>query len=116
DKTGSWVGGIVIGVLAGMVLAAIHAVFAISLRSDQIVVGTGLNFLALGVTGYLYVDTYGDQGTPDNLAATPDINLHLGNHLGFIGQAITQQNLLVWGSLLAVVLVWLLVFRTRLGL
>lgn len=116
DKTGSWVGGIVVGVLAGMALAAIHAVFAISLRSDQIVVGTGLNFLALGVTGYMYVDTYGDQGTPDNLPATPDINLHLGNHLGFIGQAITQQNLLVWGSLVAVILVWIVIFRTRLGL
>jgi ABC-type uncharacterized transport system permease subunit len=115
DKTGSWVGGIVIGVLAGMALAAVHAVFAISLRSDQIVVGTGLNFLALGLTGYMYVDTYGDQGTPDNLPATPDINLPT-DHLGFIGQAISQLNLLVWGSLVAVILVWLVVFRTRLGL
>lgn len=115
DKTGSWVGGVIIGVVAGMALAAIHAVFAISLRSDQIVVGTGLNFLALGLTGYMYVDTYGDQGTPDALPATPDINLPT-EHLGFIGQAIQQLNLLVWGSLVAVILVWLLIFRTRLGL
>jgi simple sugar transport system permease protein len=115
DKTGSWVGGLLIGVVAGMALAAIHAIFAISLRSDQIVVGTGLNFLALGLTGYMYVDTYGDQGTPDNLPATPDINLPT-EHLGFIGQAIQQLNLLVWGSLVAVILVWLVIFRTRLGL
>jgi simple sugar transport system permease protein len=115
DKTGSWVGGIVIGVVAGMALAAIHALFAISLRSDQIVVGTGLNFLALGITGYMYVDTYGAQGTPDNLPAVPEINLPTGS-LGFIGQAISQLNLLVWGSLLAVVLVWVVVFRSRVGL
>jgi simple sugar transport system permease protein len=115
DKTGSWVGGIVIAVLAGMALAAIHAVFAISLRSDQIVVGTGLNFLALGLTGYLYVDTYGDQGTPDKLAAVPEVNLPTDS-LGFIGQAISQLNLLVWGSLLAVVIVWIVIFRSRLGL
>jgi general nucleoside transport system permease protein len=115
DKTGSWIGGILIGVLAGMALAAIHAVFAVSLRSDQIVVGTGLNFLALGLTGYMYVDTYGANGTPDNLPAVPDINLPTDS-LGFIGQAISQLNLLVWGSLLAVVLVWVVVFRTRLGL
>jgi simple sugar transport system permease protein len=115
DKTGSWVGGIVIGVAAGMALAAIHALFAISLRSDQIVVGTGLNFLALGITGYMYVDTYGAQGTPDNLPAVPEINLPTGS-LGFIGQAISQLNLLVWGSLLAVVLVWVVVFRSRVGL
>ncbi len=115
DKTDSWVGGIVIGVLAGMALAAIHAVFAISLRSDQIVVGTGLNFLALGLTGYMYVDTYGAEGTPDNLPAVPDVNLPTDS-LGFLGQAISQLNLLVWGSLVAVVLVWVVVFRTRLGL
>ncbi|HEY6759537.1 MAG TPA: ABC transporter permease [Baekduia sp.] len=115
DKTDSWVGGLAVGVLAGMALAAIHAIFAISLRSDQIVVGTGLNFLALGLTGYMYVDTYGDQGTPDNLPAVPEINLPT-DHLGFIGQAISQLNLLVWGSLVAVVLVWVVVFRTRLGL
>ncbi|HEX5922577.1 MAG TPA: ABC transporter permease [Baekduia sp.] len=115
DKTDSWVGGIVIGVLAGMALAAIHAIFAVSLRSDQIVVGTGLNFLALGLTGYMYVDTYGANGTPDNLPAVPDINLPTDS-LGFIGQAISQLNLLVWGSLVAVVLVWIVVFRMRLGL
>jgi general nucleoside transport system permease protein len=115
DKTDSWVGGILIGVLAGMALAAIHAVFAVSLRSDQIVVGTGLNFLALGLTGYMYVDTYGANGTPDNLPAVPDINLPTDS-LGFLGQAVSQLNLLVWGSLLAVVLVWVVVFRTRLGL
>jgi ABC-type uncharacterized transport system permease subunit len=115
DKTDSWVGGIVIGVLAGMALAAIHAIFAVSLRSDQIVVGTGLNFLALGLTGYMYVDTYGANGTPDNLPGVPDVNLPTDS-LGFIGEAISQLNLLVWGSLVAVVLVWIVVFRMRLGL
>jgi ABC-type uncharacterized transport system permease subunit len=115
DKTGTWVGGILIGVLAGMALAALHAIFAVSLRSDQIVVGTGLNFLALGLTGYMYVDTYGAEGTPDNLPSVPEIKLPTDS-LGFIGEAISQLNLLVWGSLLAVVLVWLVVFRTRLGL
>jgi simple sugar transport system permease protein len=115
DKTGSWVGGIIIGVLAGMALALIHAIFAISLRADQIVSGTALNFIALGITGYMYVDTYGSNGTPDNLPSVPDVNLPTDS-LGFIGQAISQLNLLVWGSLLAVVLVWVVVFRMRLGL
>jgi simple sugar transport system permease protein len=115
DKTGSWVGGVIIGVLAGMVLAAIHAVFAISLRADQIVSGTALNFVALGLTGYMYVDAYGANGTPDDLPGVPEITLHT-NSLGFIGQAINQLSLLVWGSLVAVILVWIVIFRTRVGL
>jgi simple sugar transport system permease protein len=115
DKTGSWIGGVIIGVLAGMALAAVHAIFAISLRADQIVSGTGLNFVALGLTGYMYVDTYGENGTPDNLPAVPEIKLHTDS-LGFIGQAVDELNLLVWGSLLAVLILWVIIFRTRVGL
>jgi general nucleoside transport system permease protein len=115
DKTGSWVLGLVIAVLAGAALALVLAIFAVSLRADQIVTGMALNFVALGVTGYLYVDVYGDQGTPDGLPRVPDIKLHTDG-LGFIGQALDQQNLLVWGGLLAVVVVWVLVFRTARGL
>ena len=37
----------------GAALAAVHAFFCIHLRADQIVVGTGINFLALGITGYV---------------------------------------------------------------
>ena len=62
DKTGSWFLGLVIAVLAGAVYAAIHALFAITLRADQIVSGTALNLAAVGITGYLYVDVYGTAG------------------------------------------------------
>ncbi|HVI20348.1 MAG TPA: ABC transporter permease, partial [Gaiellales bacterium] len=115
DKTGSWLLGIVIGVLAGMALAAVHAIWAVSLRSDQIVSGTALNLVALGVTGYMYVNSYGEQGTPDNLPSVPEIHLPTDS-LGFIGNAISDLNLLVWVSLIAVVIVWLVVFRTAVGL
>jgi simple sugar transport system permease protein len=115
DITGSWFAGIGIGVLAGMALALIHAVWSVTLRADQIVSGTALNFIALGITGYLYVDVYGAQGTPDDLPQVPEIALPTAS-LGFIGRALSNQNLLVWGGLLSVLLVWVVVFRTPLGL
>ncbi len=115
DKTGSWVGGLIIGVLAGCSLAAIHALFSIHLQADQIVSGTALNFMAVGITGYFFIDIYGEQGTPDNLPAVPDVNLHL-NSLGYFGDAIGHLNLLVWLALLTVAVVWFVVFRTPAGL
>ena len=41
--------------LAGGLIALVHAFFAIHLRADQIVGGTAINFLALGITGYFFI-------------------------------------------------------------
>jgi simple sugar transport system permease protein len=43
--------GLLGAMLAGMALAAIFALLAITLRADAVVVGTGLNLFALGITG-----------------------------------------------------------------
>jgi simple sugar transport system permease protein len=45
----------------------------------------------------------------------PDVHLPTDS-LGFLGSAISDLSLLVWGSLLAVLIVWVVVFRTALGL
>ena len=55
-----------------MAMAAIHAVWAIHLKVDQIISGTAINFLALGITGYIFIDKYGDSGTPGNVAGLRD--------------------------------------------
>jgi ABC-type uncharacterized transport system permease subunit len=115
DVTDSWIGGLVIAVLAGALFALIHAVFAVSLRADQIVSGTALNLLAVGITGYLYVDIYGNQGTPDDLPAVPDIKLPIKS-VPLLGDVFGQLNLLVWLALALVVVTWVVMFRTRQGL
>jgi general nucleoside transport system permease protein len=115
DVTGSWIGGIVIAIAAGAAFALIHAVFAVSLRADQIVSGTALNLLALGLTGYLYVDIYGTTGTPDDLPGVPDVHLPIKS-VPLLGDVFGQLNLLVWVALALVVIVWVVVFRTPQGL
>ena len=84
--------------LAGMALAAIHAVWAIHLKVDQIISGTAINFLALGITGYLFIDKYGDTGTPGNVPdyGIPDVHLHFLQNWYFIGPIIGQLNLMIW--------------------
>jgi simple sugar transport system permease protein len=45
--------GAVIGMAAGMALAAIYGLFVIRLRANQIVAGTAINMLAMGLTPFL---------------------------------------------------------------
>src|SRR5205085_8180980 len=42
------------GIAGAAVMAALFGVFAIVFRADQIVTGTAINFLALGLTGFIY--------------------------------------------------------------
>ena len=115
DVTSSWLGGILIGLAAGCLTGLLHAVFAVSLRADQIVSGTAINFLALGITGFLFVKIYGSEGTPDDLPEIPDVHLPIG-WIPFIGEALEQLNLLIWVGLISVALLSIFLFRTPRGL
>ena len=120
-ESGSWVVGIVVGAAAGGLLALLHAFFAIHLRVDQIVGGTAINFLAVGITGYLFIQVYGEQGTPGTIPQIPNVRLHLAGippkRLGhFLDDAIGQLNLMIWVSFAVIVLSYVVMFRTPIGL
>ena len=122
DVTNSWVAGLFIGIVSGAALAFIHAIFSIHLRADQIVSGTAVNFIALGLTGYLYNQHYGNNGTPNDLPAIPDVNLKFLSHIppsglgNFLYNSIGQLNLMVWLSLLLLPIAYVVMFKTPVGL
>lgn len=71
--TGSpWL-GVLMAVVAGVVVSAIHAAGSINLRMDQIVSGTAINLLALGVTGFLMELWYGHPGTTEPIPLLPPV-------------------------------------------
>jgi ABC-type uncharacterized transport system permease subunit len=115
DITSSWLGGVIIGLIAGGLMGLLHAVFSVSLRADQIVSGTAINFLALGITGFLFIKIYGTEGTPDDLPEIPDVHLPIG-WIPFVGEGLEQLNLLIWVGLISVALLSIFLFRTPRGL
>jgi general nucleoside transport system permease protein len=116
DQLGSWFLGALVGMAAGGVLAVVHAVFSIALRADQVVSGFAVNFLAFGITGYVFIAHYGDQGTPGDVPRVPELSLPLIEDLDFFGTAIGSASVLTWVALLLVPLLALYLFRTASGL
>jgi general nucleoside transport system permease protein len=118
--SGSWVVGILMAMLSGGVLALIHGVFSIHLRADQIVSGFAVNLLALGLTGYLYSSIYPDGTPTDRVDRVPEIALDfLGSIPGigdFLERAFGDLSLLVWVMVAVVVLSYVVLFKTPIGL
>ena len=61
-RTGSPALGLLAGLGASVVLAAIFGLLVLGRREDQVVVGTGVNLLALGGTGAAFRAAYGESG------------------------------------------------------
>jgi ABC-type uncharacterized transport system permease subunit len=116
DKGGSWVAGILVAMLAGGLLALVHAFFAIHLRADQIVGGTAVNFLAVGITGYFFFQLYHGQDVPIGISTIPKVRSPYVQDWQFLGPAIGRLNLMVWLSLLLVIVAWVVLFKTPIGL
>jgi general nucleoside transport system permease protein len=116
DLLGSWFLGILVGVASGALLGLVHAVVSIHLRADQVVSGTGINILALGITGYVFIYHYGDQGTPGEVPRVPNVTIPLVDEIPFIGEAFGEMNWLTVSALILVPLLTVYLFRTRSGL
>jgi simple sugar transport system permease protein len=116
DKTGSWVSGVVIALIAGGLLALVHAFFAIHLRADQIVGGMAVNFLALGITGYFFVQLYHGENVPVGVSQIPDVNLTSKSNHSFFSEAFGHLNLMIWVAMALVVVSYVVMFKTPIGL
>jgi general nucleoside transport system permease protein len=116
DKLGNWALGLLCAVIAGGVAALIHAFVSIHLRADQIVSGTAINFLALGVTGYFFIQVYGDQGVPGSIPRVPTVNLNAIDGIPLIGPVFGHLNLMIWLTFVTLIVSYIVMFRTPIGL
>jgi ABC-type uncharacterized transport system permease subunit len=104
--------------IAGALMATIHAVVSIRFRADQIVSGIAINIFAAGLTVFLINRVYGLQDVghvpPENLL--PYINIPVLDQIPFFGKVLFQQNVIVYVALILLFLMHIVLFRTRLGL
>jgi general nucleoside transport system permease protein len=114
-QTGSLGLGLGAAVLAGVLMALLHAVLSIRFAVDQIISGTVINILAVGVTGFFNRQLFA-TGTPAGQGVLPQVPLPLLQDVPVLGPILFRHQPL---TLLAIVLVfvahWVL-FRTRWGL
>ncbi len=59
----SLIGGVIFAILTGGLFALLHAVLSITFKVDQIIGGTVINILAIGITGFLNRQMFFEKGS-----------------------------------------------------
>jgi ABC-type uncharacterized transport system permease subunit len=118
-RTGNpWI-GLTSAAFAGLLVALVHAVASIELRADQVVVGTSINILFLGVPALLSGAMFQSTGsTPPLLRhqTLPDWNVPLIKDIPVLSQLFSGHKPIVYFALAMVPLTHYVLFRTRFGL
>lgn len=110
-----WIGFFVAG-LSGLLTAALFVVFAIRLHGDQIVIGTAITFLALGLTEVIYQQLFGETGSPQSVPYFEEIDLPYLSQIPFLGSTLFSHNIIVFLTFLLVPCVYFYLFHTQQGL
>ena len=104
--------GLMCGFFVGCVSGALHALFTVSLRINQIAIGLVIVFLGTGVSGYLGSSI---AGTPLN-SGIASIPVPVLSRIPILGPIFFQQDFVVYGSVALTVAIWLFLRLTVSGL
>ncbi|HWK66297.1 MAG TPA: ABC transporter permease [Rhizobiaceae bacterium] len=114
--TGSpWV-GLLAAMIAGALLGALHAFFAVRLKVEQIVSGIALLFLGLGLSGYGFRLTLGKDGAAVPVPGFSELNLFGLAELPVMGPVLFGQHALVYLGVISAAVLAFILARTRLGI
>lgn len=124
--TGSAWAGLMAGIGASMLFAALHGIASITFRGNQLISGVALNFLASGMTVLIAQALFRQGGRTPPLTGTARFNpitlpgAEAFREVPVLGplyyEVISGHSVLVYMAFLIVPLTWWILFRTRFGL
>jgi ABC-type uncharacterized transport system permease subunit len=108
---------LIAAMVAGALLSTILAVFSIRFLAQQIVVGVVLNVLIIGVTNFLYQQWLSEDAANLNFPGTLDIvKIPFLSDIPIIGSVLFENRLTVFLAMVAVPVLWWVLFKTKFGL
>lgn len=112
--TDSPVAGLLAALFVGVLVGLLFALFTVTIKANQIVVGAALNMIGLGLTGFAYRTLF-DISTK-GVKTFPPIEIPLLSQIPLIGDILFKQSLLVYLTLPLIPLAAFVLYRTGFGL
>ena len=113
--------GVVAAILTGGLMGLLLAWLSVTFKVDQIIGGTVINLLAMGITGFLNRQIFFESGSvfggqvPHAPGTLPRLPIPLLSDIPVFGKLFDQQPI-TWAAILLVVVVHFVLFYTRWGL
>ncbi|MEM3653424.1 MAG: ABC transporter permease, partial [Candidatus Bathyarchaeia archaeon] len=114
--TGNILYGLIFAAIAGVIFGVIMAYASITLRTNQAIVGLGLWLLGLGVIHFLFRATFGVLTVPYTVPQLKSIPIPILSQIPIFGEILFKQNILVYIAFVLVPIVYIILFKTTLGL
>lgn len=108
--------GMVAAMAAGLLVALLFALFVVTLRADQIIIGTAISMLALGATGTIYRLLYGQTGAALTVPTIGTMRIPGISSIPIVGRALFEQPAVTYVAYVLVPLVAWWMYRTHAGL
>jgi simple sugar transport system permease protein len=109
-------GGFVVGVVSGVAIALLFALFVVQLKCDQIITGTAITLLAVGLTGTLYRSLYGASGAALSIATLSPTAVPALSRIPVLGSGFFEQPVVAYLLYALIPGIWWWMYRTHDGL
>jgi simple sugar transport system permease protein len=101
--------------MSAVLMQLLHAVVSIKFKADQIISGTVINILALGITGYFYRQFLA-QNLPAGPGTFPIVKIPILSEIPIIGPILFQQQPITYMMMILVFVIQYVLFYTPWGL
>ena len=113
--TGSLLLGTLAGILSGIILSLIHGVISIECKANQTIVGLAINFLALGLTSFIFLKIFGQSKVLPATKMITAFKIPVLSKIPIIGNILFSQDIIVYLMFLLIILVWIFLYKTQWG-
>lgn len=114
--SGSTVVGLLTAIVLGSLMALLYAFVTVTLKQQQVVTGTAMNILAVGICAFFQRVLFGVPTTPLQIETLPKIALPLLSKIPFLGEIFFNQNILTYLAYLLIPITIFVLYKTSLGL
>jgi general nucleoside transport system permease protein len=109
--TGNIYLGLLIALVSGMEIAFLYGVLAITLGANQVATGLALSIFGSGLSAFVGAGYVGKT-----ISGLQPLGIPILKSIPILGNALFNQDILVYGSIILVIFVWWFLRKTRSGL